>query len=144
MAATISRLRPAAVFQRGDLVTYQHLPMVVVFVKGGYADLAPGDDLALVTALGRVLTNVSKLARRERVREHYVTIEPICPAEDGDTPRLCVAEHRTGEPTWLHGVEGWITLGELRERARDVAARVGAEYREPTDELAVELLGAGA
>lgn len=130
----------AATFTRGTLVTYQRMPMVVVHVKGAYADLAPGDDVAAATAVSRVLTHVSKLARR-KPREHYVTIEPALPAgDDGMPPRLCVAEYQTGEPVWLHGVEGWLPLAELRGRARDVAARLGVEFREPVDELAVELL----
>lgn len=140
--SNLRHLRPAAVFTRGDLVTYQQLPFVVVYVKGVYADLAPGDTLAGVTAQGRVLTNVSRLVRRELVREHYVTIEPALAYEDdGMPPRLCIAEHQTGHPVWLRGVEGWLPLAELHERARDVASRLGVEFREPVDELAVALLG---
>lgn len=132
----------ANTFTRGDLVSYQRMPMIVVFVKDGYADLAPGDTLKAVTAQGRVLARLDRLARRQLVREHYVTIEAIAPAEDDETPpRLCIAEHQSGEPVWLHGVEGWIALGDLRGLACDVAARLGVEFREPTDELAVELLG---
>lgn len=141
--SNVRHLRPAsaAAVARGDLVTYQQLPMVVVFVKDAYADLAPGDTLAGVTAQGRVLTHVSRLVRRELVREHYVTIEPVAPMDDDCPPRLCVAEHRSGEPVWLRGVEGWVPLGELVVHARRVAAELGVEFREPVDELAVALLG---
>ncbi|MGP3914379.1 hypothetical protein [Nonomuraea sp. 10N515B] len=131
---------PAPAFERGDLVTHNvmGMPFVIVAVKAGYADLFPGDDLTAVSAVGRVLASVRLLTRRE---QHYVTIEPISAGDDLTAPpRLCIAEHRTGQPTYLHGTEGFVPLPEMRKRARTVAAQVGAEYREPAAALAIELL----
>ncbi|MCK2219764.1 hypothetical protein MF672_039105 [Actinomadura sp. ATCC 31491] len=82
---------------------------------------------------------------------HFVTIEPVT-ADDPEhytsiwdtPPRLHIAEHRPGWPVVSHGTEGWIALAEMPGYARRVAARVGAEYVEPVDALAVELLGVSA
>lgn len=141
MATTITQLRPAAAFQRGDLVTLHQMPFVIVFVKDGYADLFPGDDLTTITAVGRVLTHTSKLGPRDD-GFHFVTIEPITDgAYDLEMPpRLCIAEHQPGRPTVHYGTEGFVPLGEMKARALAVAERLGAFYVEPTDALAIELL----
>lgn len=145
--SNVRHLRPAsALFQRGDLVALHDMPYVVVHVSGAVADLFPGDDLAAVSAMGRVLVAVGLLGPRPE--RHTVTIEPVAPdnpahyvAEWDVPPRLAITEHRTGHPVTYHGTEGWVALTDMRARALAVAARVGAEYVEPSDELAVELLG---
>lgn len=125
-------------FPRGTQCTYQGLSWVVVHVKGDYRQLGLGDRVEDVKVETLILAHVSKLA----AREHYVTIEPVEPVgEDEIPPRLCVAEHQTGEPVYLHGVEGWpLLLGELREQALAVADRLRVPYREPEDFWALHLL----
>ncbi|MET8866472.1 hypothetical protein ABZW11_26340 [Nonomuraea sp. NPDC004580] len=137
----MSNLRPAAgtPFGRGTQCTYQGLAFIVVNVHGDYRLMGLGSTLSGVTVEGRVLAHVSKLA----AREHYVTIEPVEPATGKRRPRLCITEHETGSPVLVHDVEDWLPLAELREQALAVAARLGVPFREPTDELAVALLGVG-
>lgn len=128
----------------GDLVALHGMPYVVVRTEGAFADLFPGHTLTGLCAVGRVQAHISLLTPLR----HYVTVEPTVPGEpahyvaDWDVPpRLAIAEHRPGQPTVWHGTEGWVALGEMRTLARRVAARVGAEYVEPGDQLARELLG---
>lgn len=142
----LRHLPTAAPFRSGDLVTLHDMPYVVVRVEGLVADLFPGDDLAAVSAMGRVLVAFGLLG--PRVEQHMVTVEPIRPddpahyvAEWDVPPRLAIAEHRTGWPVMYHDTEGFVPLQEMLALAQRVAARVGAEYVEPSDQLAVELLG---
>jgi len=135
--STVSHLS-AGGFPRGTQCIYQGLSWVVVHAKGDYRLIGQADRIEDVKVETLVLAHVSKL----EPREHYVTIEPAAPvgADDEIPPRLCVAEHETGQPVWLHGVEGWLSLAELREQALAVADRLRVPYREPEDFWALHLL----